>query len=106
MRVVSRHRKTIVLLCGAIVAVTAIFAPQGLWGEGGGEPCEEPWRSVCIMDQENCIDCDSWCKSRINFPEDDCEKESSFCDLDTLECDPDGDFPFYEMCTCKESGWS
>lgn len=100
MNVILEHRWQTVFLCGLIVALTALFAPPAAWGDG--PPCEEPYVDHCLMSLENCISCENFCSEM--FLEEDCEIEEEFCDEDEAYCNPEGMFPYYEMCSCKVEG--
>jgi hypothetical protein len=95
MRSYAVMRRRTIFLCGWIVALVFLSSPPSL---AGRSDCTEPWLERCLMDDENCITCDHWCKAVVG---EDCHGEDHDCVFDIIRC-PVEDFNYYEHCTCQD----
>jgi hypothetical protein len=93
---INLYRKPTIFLCGVMVALITLFAPSEV--RANGDKCVEPFLAHCLMNLENCLDCNSWCEAM--FPEDDCVEEWTYCEPDEGECS--GIYSVWEECSCTE----
>lgn len=96
------HRRQLILLCGALIALMTSISPMQASQEDppGEANCINNYIEGCVNDAGSCVSCSAYC-ANAGIHGKVCAVESAICSLDIQVCHNPAR-RVYEECACKD----